>query len=73
MQWDDHKVALDLTQPDNSKVYTEAKAITDNTQKQKLIHKALAFFNNDSFWVVAPHKLFDQGVTRKIVTFRRWL
>ena len=68
VRWDDHKVALDLTQPDNSKVYTEAKAITDNAQKQKLIGKALAFFNNDSFWVVAPHKLFDQGVTREIVT-----
>jgi hypothetical protein len=24
-------------------------------------------FNNDSFWLVAPYKVFDQGTTRQLV------
>ena len=29
--------------------------------------KAYSFFCNDSFWMIAPFKAFDEGVTRTIV------
>lgn len=34
---------------------------------QELIEKALKNFNNDSFWLIAPHKVFDPGTERRIV------
>ena len=32
-----------------------------------LIEKAITYFNNDSFWLVAPYKVFDAGVERRLV------
>ena len=37
-------------------------------EKEKLVDKALKNFNNDSFWLVAPYKVFDSGTERSIVT-----
>ena len=34
---------------------------------KKLISKALKYYNNDSFWVLAPYKVFDKGTERKLV------
>ncbi len=65
VQWDNHTAYLDLNNPDNS--YLENKNIKKE-EKQELIATAFAYFNNDSFWIVAPHKLFDKGVTRQLVT-----
>ncbi len=65
VQWDDHTAHLNLSNPDQS--YLENKNIKEE-DNQKLIATALAYFNNDSFWIVAPHKLFDKGVTRQLVT-----
>ena len=65
VQWDDYTAHLNLN--DASKSYLENKDITPK-EKKELLAKALAYFNNDSFWVVAPHKLFDTGVTRKLVS-----
>ena len=31
-----------------------------------LVKRALNLFNNDSFWLVAPHKLFEPGIYRSI-------
>ncbi len=64
--WEDYKANLDLLNSVNSTI-TKNNAPIDNPEKDKLLEKALSYFNNDSFWVVAPHKLFDEGVTRKIV------
>ncbi|WP_152537350.1 hypothetical protein [Aquimarina pacifica] len=65
VQWDEHTAYLNLI--DSSKSRLKNNTIS-KSKKEKLLTKALAFFNNDSFWVVAPHKLFDKGVTREIVT-----
>ncbi len=65
VQWDDHTVYLDLDKPHKS--YLENKNIKEE-EKKKLIDTAFGYFNNDSFWIVAPHKLFDKGVTRQLVT-----
>lgn len=64
--WEDYKANLDLLHPKNSTI-TVDNIDLDTPEKEKLLEKALSYFNNDSFWLVAPHKLFDTGVSRKIV------
>ncbi|WP_147405051.1 MULTISPECIES: hypothetical protein [Aquimarina] len=64
VKWDDHTVHLNLNKPQKS--YLENKNVNEKERK-KILSTALAYFNNDSFWVVAPFKLFDTGVTRKLV------
>ena len=61
--WDDTVVFLDTKTPSNSKVLA-AKEATDS---MRLIQTAFDYFNNDSFWLVAPYKVFDEGVTRSVV------
>jgi hypothetical protein len=64
--WKNIKVNLDLTNHDKSKVF-----LNDTEYKQDdahdYIHKAESYFNNDTFWLVAPYKVFDKGVERKLV------
>lgn len=65
--WNDINVLLNLKNPNNSKVF-----VLDNeyngVEKQDYINKAEAYFNNDSFWLVAPYKVFDTGTERRLVT-----
>ncbi len=62
VMWNDNKVNLNLSNHEKSVV------VDGNLgKKEKLIQTALDYFNNDSFWVVAPFKVFDEGVTRKVV------
>lgn len=65
--WKDYKVILDLSNHDNSKAYIHS-FIIDSDLADELIEKALNYFNNDSFWVVAPYKVFDDGAERRLVT-----
>ena len=32
-----------------------------------MVKRAESIFNNDSFWLVAPHKLFEPGIIRSVV------
>ena len=64
--WSSFKVDLDLNNIENSKVFI-ANQIYNGIEKQDYIDKAESYFNNDSFWLVAPYKVFDNGVERKIV------
>ena len=66
VSWDDFTVILDLEQNANSKVFV-AKQEYNGIEKQDYINKALGYFNNDSFWLVAPYKVFDKGVERRLV------
>ena len=62
---DEYTTKLDLANQANSKIIsTHSFSIKE---EKDVIQNALDNFNNDSFWVVAPHKLFDDGVSRKIV------
>ncbi|MFD0861950.1 hypothetical protein ACFQ1M_07005 [Sungkyunkwania multivorans] len=65
--WDDHVVSLDLNDHSKSEAFTDETKVIGN-MKTELTDKALAYFNNDSFWLVAPHKVFDTGTKRGIVT-----
>lgn len=69
VKWSDYLVKLNLNNPNKSKVYdTSAEVIGEN--KSELIKKATDYFNNDSFWLVAPFKVFDNGTTRSLVNLK---
>jgi len=64
--WNDYEVHLNLKAPSKSSV-TKNKVSLEDEEKGRLIEKAISFFNNDSFWLVAPYKIFDSGTERSIV------
>lgn len=61
--WDQNKVILHTQQPSQSEVYVNDQ----KTDDPKLIQTAINYFNNDSFWLIAPHKILDPGTERSIV------
>ncbi|MDX1774456.1 hypothetical protein [Oceanihabitans sediminis] len=65
--WKNYKVHLDLENNANSKAYQAEVEISNTEEAKQLIQKALDYFNNDTFWLVAPYKVFDPGTERKIV------
>ncbi len=65
VSWDNNKVILDTKIPEKSKVFVDTKLI-DNPE---LLKKATDYFNNDSFWLVAPYKVFEDGIKRKVVPY----
>lgn len=64
--WKTYKVVLNLNNIDESSVYIHSFK-NESKMAQELIDKALKYFNNDSFWLVAPYKIFDSGVERRLV------
>lgn len=66
VKWKDFKVILQLKNPKGSSVFV-AERNYNGVDKQKLIDKAEAYFNNDSFWLVAPFKVFDKGAKLQLV------
>ncbi|WP_439152053.1 hypothetical protein [Winogradskyella sp.] len=66
VSWDNMTVLLDLNNNDQSKVFAGQEAY-NGKEKQDYINKAEAYFNNDSFWLVAPYKVFDPGTERRLV------
>ena len=67
VSWDDMTVILDFENSTNSKVFA-AQQEYNGSEKQDYINKAENYFNNDSFWLVAPYKVFDKGTERRLVT-----
>ncbi len=65
--WKDYKVNLDFNDASNNTVFKSEVQVTGEDTTE-LIQKAIGLFNNDSFWVVGPYKVFDKGVKRSIVT-----
>jgi hypothetical protein len=64
VSWDKFKVVLHPQAKEKSTVYFEE--IKQEDTDEKIVKRAWDIFNNDSFWLVAPHKLFDDGVVRTI-------
>jgi hypothetical protein len=48
---------------EKSVAYLNDKEIPNN---ENLVKQAWDSFNNDSFWLVAPHKLFEPGIIRTV-------
>ena len=58
VSWDNNKVTLNLE--DHSK---------STGGSPEILQTALDYFNNDSFWLLAPYKVFDEGVERRLVDY----
>ncbi|MDP5093390.1 MAG: hypothetical protein NWQ17_08760 [Polaribacter sp.] len=63
IKWDENKVLFDTKTPNNSTLFVNDKKVNN----PELLKKAIDFFNNDSFWLIAPYKIFDSGTQRSIV------
>ncbi|MDO6597366.1 hypothetical protein Q4512_10615 [Oceanihabitans sp. 2_MG-2023] len=66
--WKNYVVFLDFKDSSKNKVYASNLEIKEKQEAEKLIRKATKYFNNDSFWLVAPYKVFDTGTKRSLVT-----
>ncbi|KPM33512.1 Hypothetical protein I595_415 [Croceitalea dokdonensis DOKDO 023] len=64
--WDNTIVEFDQNNPAASLVTVNTNKVT-GTKKEELVKKAVSSFNNDSFWLVAPYKVFDAGTKRSTV------
>jgi hypothetical protein len=64
--WDNYRVSYQTQYPQISFAFKDGKQI-EGEEKQKAIDYAAVNFNNDSFWVVAPHKIMDIGTTRQLI------
>ncbi|WMI70243.1 hypothetical protein [Mangrovimonas sp. YM274] len=65
--WQEYKVDLDLSDYNKSKCYVHNFRVEGDTGDE-LLNEAISFYENDSFWLVAPYTVFDEGVTRHIAT-----
>lgn len=66
VSWDNNKVILHAKNPKKTEVFIADKKVENNN----ILKKATDFYNNDSFWLVAPYKIFDTGTERRIVTHK---
>lgn len=65
--WKHFKVDLNLNNHDASKVYVK-DALHTGPDQYDITNRAQSYFNNDTFWLVAPYKVFDSGTERRLVT-----
>ncbi len=65
VSWDNNQVELHTKDQSKSKVLKSS----NSSENGKLIEKATNYFNNDSFWLMAPYKVFDEGVERRLVKY----
>ncbi|PQJ81315.1 hypothetical protein [Polaribacter glomeratus] len=66
VSWKNNKVFLNTAQPEKSEVFINDEKV----QNQVILKQAEDFFNNDSFWLIAPYKIFDAGTERSIVNYK---
>jgi hypothetical protein len=61
----DEVVRLNLKDYDSSQIISPK--VMDDKIRQQHIQRAIKNFNNDSFWLIAPYKLMDDEVERRVV------
>lgn len=66
MTWGEYSGKIDLVSPEKSTVKKEGYALQGEELKE-VTAEAITNFNNDSFWLVAPFKIFDKGTKRRLV------
>jgi hypothetical protein len=66
MQWQEQRAKLFLSNPSKSKAWKNGKSL-EGDEKKEVVETATDLFNNDSFWLVAPYKVFDPGTERRLV------
>lgn len=67
VQWDNYRVELDLINTGSSIAFRNGERLNAN-ENEDVVAKAISMFNNDSFWLVAPYKVFDPGTQREVVS-----
>lgn len=67
--WKEYRVDLNLNNQSLNKAYIHGFKI-EGEIGEDLTTKALSYFNNDSFWLVAPYKVFDNGTERRLVELK---
>ncbi len=65
VEWSDQKVLLRSS--DQSGIAYEDGEKLSGEDKKEALQEAWAHFCNDSFWLIAPNKIFDPGTERKLV------
>ncbi|GFD82798.1 hypothetical protein KUL118_56600 [Tenacibaculum sp. KUL118] len=65
VSWNTNKVILHTKSPEKSVVLVNEKEVKNN----EILQKAIDYFNNDSFWLVAPYKVFENGIERRIIQY----
>jgi hypothetical protein len=66
VSWSRNWVLLNLSDWPKGKAFVENREQTGN-ELDVLRGKAWAYFCNDSYWLIAPTKVFDEGVERRTV------
>ena len=66
VSWKNYQVSLDLKNSTKS-IAKKGNIRVASAKEKQLIKKATSYFNNDSFWLVAPYKVSDKGTIRSIV------
>ena len=66
VSWDTIRVNLHPAAREKSTVYFNEEK--QETADAKIVKRAWNIFNNDNYWLVAPHKIFDDGVIRNLTT-----
>jgi uncharacterized protein YpmB len=69
VKWDEYTVDLNLSDTSGSSA-TKKSSVLSGKESRELYHIAWGYFNNDSFWLVAPFKVFDEGTERSIVKLK---
>ncbi len=67
VKWDDKEVAL---QPASKTGIVANGENYSGAEVKEMVDTSWDFFNNDSFWLCAPYKVFDPGTVRSIVTLK---
>ncbi len=68
IKWKKNDVRLNLSDLEDYVVFHNQEKVSDTAQAKELKTKAWEYFCNDSFWLNAPAKVFDEGTTRSVVT-----
>lgn len=64
--WDDYEVTLN---PETiAGEVKKSNQLLSGEEASEMVRLAWDYYNNDSFWLAAPYKLFDPGTERSIVT-----
>ena len=67
VKWDENTLYISPGTKSGA-AFIETKRVAQE-KEDELIKSAIEFFNNDMFWLIAPYKTFDDGVTRELVDY----
>ena len=64
--WDDYKVIMQLDTK-AAKVFENGAPMVNEIQAGAIVNEAWKYWCNDSFWIIAPFKVFDPGTQRSVI------